>query len=109
MKIAIPIEGDLVSAHFGHCENFVIYEIENKTILNKEIVKNPEHQPGFLPGFLKENGADVIIAGGMRQRAKDLFAEKNIEVMVGVTGKIDFVINSYIQGELKSTESFCTH
>lgn len=108
MKVAISTdEGNLVSHHFGRCPYFTIIEIEDKKILSKEIIKNPGHQPAFLPQFLSEIGVSCILAGGMGRRAQGLFAEKDIEIIVGVTGKIDEVIPSFISGELKSGESLC--
>ncbi|MFU0800143.1 MAG: NifB/NifX family molybdenum-iron cluster-binding protein [Xylanivirga thermophila] len=108
MKIAVASEGKYVSGHFGHCEGFTIYEVEEDKIKNKEFVENPGHRPGFLPVFLKEQGANVIIAGGMGATAQQLFAEREIEVVVGVQGFSDDAASKYIKGELKSTGSVCT-
>ena len=51
MKIAVAAMGEQVSGHFGHCENFNIYEAENGKIVSAEAVPNPGHRPGFLPNF----------------------------------------------------------
>lgn len=107
MKIAIASNGRNVSGHFGHCEGFTIYDIENKEIIKKDFVQNPGHKPGFLPVFLKDLGADTIIAGGMGARAQQLFDENNIDVVVGAEGDCDKIVSAYIKGELKSTGSVC--
>ncbi|SEW44717.1 NifB/NifX family molybdenum-iron cluster-binding protein [[Clostridium] fimetarium] len=108
MKVAIASDGIMVSGHFGFCEGFTMYETENNQIANKSLVANPGHKPGFLPVFLKEQKADVIIAGGMGETAQNLFNEQGIEVVVGAQGLLDDVIKQYMSGALKSTGSVCT-
>ena len=108
MKIAIASEGSIVSQHFGHCEGFTIYYVENGTATTKHFVPNPGHKPGYLPVFLREQKVDVIIAGGMGEAAKDLFVENEIEVFVGVDGQSDTAAQQYAKGLLKSTGTICT-
>ncbi|NLM52416.1 MAG: dinitrogenase iron-molybdenum cofactor [Firmicutes bacterium] len=107
MKIAVASEGKYVSGHFGHCEGFTLYEVKDGKIKNKVFVKNPGHRPGFLPNFLHDLGADVIIAGGMGAAAQELFAQNNIEVIVGAEGECDEIVILYLKGEVKSTGSIC--
>ena len=107
MKVAISTDGDYVSAHFGRCPSFTIAEIDGETILSREVVANPGHQPAFLPQFLSEKGVGLIIAGGMGRRAEALFAEKNIQILVGVTGRVDKVIEKLISGTLEGGETLC--
>ncbi len=108
MKIAVASHGTMVSGHFGHCEGFTLYDVDNTEVTNKAFVPNPGHKPGYLPVFLKEQNADVIIAGGMGETAQDLFHENGIEVVVGAQGNADDVVKLYIKGGLKSTGSVCT-
>lgn len=107
MKIAVASLGDMVTEHFGHCENFNIYDVENGKVTNKESVMNPGHKPGFLPNFLADRGVNVIIAGGMGGGAVDIFNERNVEVILGASGKADECVASYLAGNLKSTGSVC--
>lgn len=107
MKVAISTDGEYVSAHFGRCPSFTIVEIEGENILSKEVVANPGHQPAFLPQFLSERGVGCIIAGGMGRRAEALFAEKNIQVLVGVSGRVDEVIEKLTSGKLEGGETLC--
>jgi len=106
-KIAIAIDNNRVSAHFGRCPSFAIIELEGKKISSQEIVPNPGHKTGFLPGFLAEKGVHTIICGGMGRRAVELFSEKGIKPIVGITGEIDEVINKYIKGQLEESDSLC--
>ena len=107
MKIAISTDAGFVSAHFGRCPSFTIAEIEGGKVLKVEEINNPGHQPAFLPNFLAERGVKYIICGGMGNRAQMLFAKKKITPVIGVTGKIEEVIEKFAQGKLKSGESFC--
>ena len=107
MRIAIASEKDKVTQHFGHCEHFITYDVEENKVVNKESIKNPGHKPGFLPNFLNEQKVNVIISGGMGGSAVDIFNSHNIEVIVGATGETDIIVEQYIKGELKSTGSVC--
>ena len=109
MKIAVAVDQGKVSEHFGHCEAFCLFEMEGSKVINEEQVANPGHQPGFLPNFLNDLGVKVVIAGGMGQGAKDIFIEKGITVIVGVSGEAQKVVVSYQNGELKEEESTCSH
>ncbi len=82
MKIAVAAQGENVSAHFGHCEGFMVYDTDNREIVSKKFVENPGHQPGFLPVFLAEKGVKTIVAGGMGERAQTLFLENGISSKV---------------------------
>lgn len=108
MRVAVASDGTMVSGHFGHCEGFTLYDIDNVVVINKTFVANPGHKPGYLPVFLKEKNTDVIIAGGMGEAAQELFHENGIEVVVGAQGNADDVVKLYIAGGLKSTGSVCT-
>lgn len=105
MLIAIPKEGNVVCPHFGHCEEFTLYDTNTKTLKS---VPNPGHQPGVLPGFLKKLGAELIIAGGMGAKAQELFAQQGIEIIVGTSGSIEDVIARFEKGELVSSGEVCS-
>ena len=109
MKIAIAKEGDEVSAHFGHCTEYAVFDIENNKIANKEILESPGHEPGKLPVFLAEHNVTHVLAGGMGPRAVDLFCANNIEVFLGVRGQIESVIRDFVAGKIAQGESSCTH
>ena len=108
MKIAVSSEGKYVSGHFGHCEGFTIYNVEDGKVLNKDFTPNPGHRPGYLPVFLKGLNVNAIISGGMGETAQNLFNENEIEVVTGAEGLCDDIVQKYINGELKSTGSICS-
>lgn len=107
MKIAVASEKNMVTEHFGHCESFSIFEVENNEIIKSESIKNPGHKPGFLPNFLNDLGVNVIISGGMGGGAIEIFNEKGIEVIIGAQGNAKTIVEKYLQGMLKSTGSVC--
>lgn len=107
MKIAVASEGNKVTGHFGHCENFNVFQVTNNEIVSSESVANPGHKPGFLPNFLNDLGVNVIISGGIGGGAVVIFNEKNIEVVSGATGDAEVAAKMYLNGELISTGSIC--
>lgn len=107
MKIAVACNGTQIWPHFGHCENFNIYEVNNGKIECESSIPNPGHTPGFLPNFLADNGVEVIIAGGMGGGAVEIFNQRNIEVIIGAEGNDKAAVEAYLRGELKSTGSIC--
>ncbi len=109
MKIAVSTDHSSVSAHFGRCTSYTIYDINESKILAKEEIPNPGHEPGFLPQFLSEKGVQCIIAGGMGPRAQGLFAQKNIETVIGIQEAVDVVIQKYLDKELEAGTDLCDH
>jgi len=112
MRFAIPLANGRLSTHFGHCERFALLDVdpETKEITKKEEVNAPEHQPGLLPRWLAERGVHVIIAGGMGRRAQSLFAENEIEVVIGAPSQTpESLVLGYLAGTLKTGENVCDH
>jgi len=107
MRVAISTDGDSVSPHFGRCPVFTIVDIKNGEIVNREILENPGHQPGFIPQFLKQKGVECIVCGGMGRRATGLFDEYGIQTILGITGRIDEVLEKIQKGILEGGESLC--
>ena len=99
--------GNTVSGHFGHCDNFNLYDADGGVITAEESIPNPGPRPGFLPKSLADKGVQVIIAGGMGGGAVEIFNERGVEVIVGATGDSRTAVEAYLKGELKSTGSVC--
>jgi predicted Fe-Mo cluster-binding NifX family protein len=112
MKIAIPLTNGKLSAHFGHCEEFALVDINEQTkeIANVAKLQPPAHEPGALPKWLGEQKANVIIAGGMGQRAQQLFAQNNIKVIVGAPAQsVEEVASAYLNNTLETGDNICDH
>ncbi len=107
MRVAISSDGEFVSAHFGRCPTFTLVDIENGKVTKRIEVVNPGHQPGAIPEFLHQKGVNCIIAGGMGARATLFFQEYSIQTIVGISGKIDEVVEQLKKGTLEGGESLC--
>ena len=112
MKIAIPVADGKLCMHFGHCEQFALVDVseDKKTITATNLLTPPPHEPGVLPRWLHEQGANIIIAGGMGQRAQGLFTQNGIEVVVGAPALApQEVVESYLNGTLEVGSNVCDH
>jgi predicted Fe-Mo cluster-binding NifX family protein len=112
MKIAIPISNGCLSAHFGHAAQFAILDADPDagTITSRQDIDAPPHEPGLLPAWLKELGADIIIAGGMGQRAQQLFAANGVDVVVGAPALApEVIVESHLSGTLRTGGNICDH
>lgn len=112
LTIAIPLAEGRLALHFGHCAEFLLAEVDcgSQTIVSKKTVPAPPHQPGLLPPWLKEQGATTIIAGGMGQRAQELFTQSGITVVVGAPAdNADQIITAYLKGSLQTGQNICDH
>ncbi len=110
--VAIPVTDGRLCAHFGHCERFGLFEVDtaNRRILGSRLLDPPPHQPGLLPRWLHEEGANVVIAGGMGKRAQDIFNEQGIRVVVGATeNQPESIVQAYLDGDLTLGENPCDH
>ena len=112
MKVAIPLAQGKLTLHFGHCEQFAIIDVneETKEITSREDLTPPAHEPGVLPQWLHEQGVNVIIAGGMGQRAQQLFTQNDIKVIVGASSDApEELVAAYLQGTLETGNNACDH
>ena len=115
-KIALACEDNnglngQISQHFGRCPSYLIVDVEGNEIKKSDIISNPyyeNHIPGMVPKFISEQGASVMIAGGMGPRAIDMFSDFGIEVVTGAIGNVGNVLKAYLQGEISGVEP-CKH
>lgn len=109
-KIAIPMENGKLSTHFGHCQYFAIVDVQDKQIakITKQIP--PEHKPGVYPKWIASLGVTDVIAGGIGQRAIDLFNEQGINVFAGapLNGEEE-IVNDFLAGKLSLNANYCKH
>ena len=112
MRIAIPVVDGQLARHFGHCQEFMLFDVDPEavTVGDATSLEAPPHQPGLLPEWLKSQGVDVVIAGGMGYRAQTLFAESGVEVIVGaVADDPRAIVEEYLSGELATGDNPCDH
>ena len=74
-RIAVPTANGVLAGHFGHCEHFTVFDVRDSKIVHSAIIQAPPHEPGVIPQWLSQQGANVIIAGGMGIRAQQIFSQ----------------------------------
>lgn len=109
MKVAVATQNNMVAGHFGKCQEYTVFDIENGKVVNKQTLDTKEHGHSKLPPFLKEHGVNVVICGGMGQGAYDALVSRDMKVFVGPQGNIDEVVEKLIQGKLETKEAGCSH
>lgn len=110
MKIAVTYENGTVFQHFGHCENFKIYEVEANAVKTAEVVSAAGSGHGALAGFLKGHGVDALICGGIGGGARTALAEAGIELYPGVSGNADESVEALLAGTLEfDPDTMCSH
>ena len=101
-----------MSAHFGRCPYYVFVDVDGKQIQKVEVLPNPSyenHQPGVVPAFIHQQGAEMMIAGGMGQRAIALFRRYGIQAYTGAAGTIRRVLESALGGTLQDATPCSGH
>jgi predicted Fe-Mo cluster-binding NifX family protein len=110
MKIAIPCENGRLHSHFGGANQFAIVDVQSNAIAKSEVLPAPEHVPGAFPKWVREQGAEVVIAGGIGARALNVFAQHGIKVVAGIPGEtIEKQIEAYLSGQATGAPQGCTH
>lgn len=109
--VAVPVdEAGILDAHFGHCKFFALIKVENDEIVSEEKVVPPPHEPGLLPKWLSEKGATDIIAGGMGQKAIQLFNQGGVNAFVGAPQlKAQELVKGLLDKSLTFTANYCNH
>ncbi|MBP3923592.1 MAG: NifB/NifX family molybdenum-iron cluster-binding protein [Ruminiclostridium sp.] len=110
MKIAVTYDNGMVFQHFGHTEQFKIYETENGKIISSEVVDTNGSGHGALAGFLSSLGVKTLICGGIGGGAQTALKGAGIEVYGGVTGLCDLAVQDYLNGTLLfNPDVKCSH
>ncbi len=116
MRIAFSADNangldSIVAPHFGRCANFVLVDLDNRQVTAVGAVANPfygQHSPGQVPTFIHQQGANVMITGGMGARAMQFFAQYGITPVTGASGTVQRALDQFLAGELYGAEA-CLH
>ena len=100
MKIAVAYENGQVFQHFGHTEQFKIYNVEDGRIVSSQIIGAYGSGHGALAGFLNAQGVEVLICGGIGGGAQMALAQAGIKLLGGVNGEADEAVARLIAGNL---------
>lgn len=117
MRIAITSQDDrgldgAVAQHFGHCPYYTFIDIEGDDIQAVTVIPNPHltnHQPGEVPAFIKAQGTDVLITGGMGRRAIGFFEQFGIQTFTGAAGTLRTALEQALQGDLPEAVACAGH
>ena len=110
MKIAVTYDNGQVFQHFGHSAQFKLYEVSGGMILNTAVVDTNGSGHGALAGFLKQNGVDTLIWGGIGGGAQAALAQAGIRLYGGVSGAADAAVLALLAGKLGyDPDVHCTH
>lgn len=110
MKLAVTFENGNIFQHFGHTENFKIYDIENGVIKESRVVNSNGTGHGALAGFLKNEGVDVLICGGIGAGAQTALANAGIRLYGGVSGSADEAADALLEDRLEYDANVkCSH
>jgi ATP-binding protein involved in chromosome partitioning len=110
MRIAMPVFEGALATHFGHASQFMLFDTADGRVTASRTVTPPEHAPGVLPAWLKENGVEVVLAGGMGARAQALFGQAGIQLVCGIAPAApEAVVGDYLAGRVQTGANPCDH
>ena len=100
MKIAVPTREGVIDNHFGHCDHYTIYTIEDKQVVEKSTLPSPQGCgcKSNIASVLEQMGISVMLAGNMGQGALNKLQSHNILVIRGCSGPTDSVVEAYLKG-----------
>ena len=100
MRIAVTYENGQIFQHFGHTEQFKIYDVEDGKIVSAKVVDTNGSGHGALAGVLAGIHADVLICGGIGGGAQMALQSAGIQLYGGVSGDADKAVESFVTGML---------
>ncbi len=101
MRIAVTYEMGMIGQHFGHTEQFKLYDVENGAVVASQVIDTNGTGHGALAGFLQAAEVSVLICGGIGGGARYALAEAGIQLLPGVMGIADEVVDAYLAGKLE--------
>ncbi len=109
MRIAVTYENGQVFQHFGHTEQFKVFEVEDGKVVSSEIIGSDGQGHGALASLLSNKSIDVLICGGIGGGAQAALSENGIELCAGASGDVDAAVEAYLKGELINSGVNCNH
>lgn len=109
MIIAVPTKENQVDNHFGHCEYYTLFTIENNKVVKQERMDAPQGcgcKSGIAP-ILAEKGVKIMLAGNMGNGAVHVLTQSQIQVVRGCSGNIEELIQKYLDGQIADSGEVC--
>ena len=110
MKIALPSDGSQVDEHFGHCQCFTIFEVDDKNQIASEETLTPPAGCGCKSNIvpqLADMGVSVMLAGNMGGGAVNILASHGIQVVRGCSGDVHEVARAWLAGQVTDSGMGC--
>lgn len=111
MKIAVPTRNGVVDNHFGHCDHYTIFAIEENRIVDKMTLPSPQGC-GCKSGIaadLQRMGVEIMLAGSMGDGALNKLAQHGIKAIRGCSGDVVRLVESFLVGEVDDSGEACGH
>jgi len=110
MRIAVTYQNEEIFQHFGHTQQFKVYEVENGAVVASQVVDTNGSGHGALAGLLSGLDADVLICGGIGGGAQAALAAAGIKLYGGVSGNADEAVAAFLEGKLEFNPNVrCSH
>ena len=110
MRIAVTYENGEIFQHFGHTEQFKLYDVEDGKVIRSQVVGTEGSGHGALAGFLRAAGVNTLICGGIGGGAQAALMEEGILLYGGVTGNADAAVDALLAGTLNYNPAVhCSH
>ncbi len=111
MKIAVPTRNNIVDEHYGHCEYYTVYSIENGKVEKKERLDSPQGCgcKSNIATVLRELNVTTMLAGNMGAGAQNVLGMQGIKVIRGCSGNVDEVVSQFLTGQITDSGVSCSH
>ena len=110
MRIAVTYANEDIFQHFGHTEQFKVYDEENGAVVASQVIDTNGSGHGALAGVLAALNADVLICGGIGGGAQMALAAAGIKLYGGVSGNADAAVAAFLDGKLDFNPNVqCNH
>ncbi len=111
MIVAVPYLQGNVNAHFGSTQAFLVAEALDGNVERASVfeVQGMQHNHAGIAGFLKEQGVEVILAGGMGAPMQQALKAQGFDLYCGVSGPAVEAVEAFLRGEIEQSESTCGH
>ena len=110
MRIAVTYENGEIFQHFGHTEQFKLYEVQDGKVVRSQVIDTLGSGHGALAGFLRLHEVTVLICGGIGGGARMALEQAGIQLYGGVQGSADDAVQAFIDGKLEyNPDVMCSH
>ncbi|QQS50931.1 MAG: NifB/NifX family molybdenum-iron cluster-binding protein [Bacteroidota bacterium] len=112
MKIAVPTRGNLVDDHFGHCEAYTVFTLNEQNKVEKsEILPSPQGCgcKSNIATVLREQGVKIMLAGNMGNGALNVLNNQGIQVYRGCSGDVNMLVEDFLSNQIKDSGTGCGH